>query len=535
MRDDFAHQPSIAQRRANANHTMDPRSAKSILTANGPASPVLPPPAERIGPLSLERTSPLRSPVRPNCLATQTTSQASPSRDKRLSLSFPVQRGSNSHYARYTPPSSASTTPNMPTTVEKPVSSPTEAGGFLTALAAQERRVLELKEELHRAEGDLEKLKKQWAMHEATRKKGEVKHIQQLQPLSTSPSKLDGGPNESDEFLRRSRDLERRKTMLSESRPSMKKVFSGRHTKTLSLLADPPANRQPFPQPANLPRRSTDKSQDTSIPRSSTLPDLTPEDFTIPEEVLPNTVRHSLQGPAHKEALLQTGRQMASDFREGLWTFLDDIRQATVGEEGVIGAEAKTGLSIRTLNGVQRQGSVANIKGGGRRSPSRGITKITTPRSNSPIKGSNKESTPAGADESFWKEHGFGTEEDLTTPKQKKFTTTKIKPADIANDDDDSWEKWDSPEGKAATARWNTESTSASEGVASPSTDITPHQLKPLSPLYKGDEIPWPSLTKLSPGQLKRTASSFITEWEKNLTPPTVSRSQSPDKGRKDD
>ncbi|KAI9723013.1 MAG: hypothetical protein M1812_001462 [Candelaria pacifica] len=526
---------------------MDSKSVKSILTSNGPASPVLPPPVERIGPLSPDRTSPLRSPTRSKYPPSQTTSQAGTPRGNRLSLSFPIQPAINGYYNRYTPPSSTSTTPSLATMNEKPVPSPTEAGGFLTALAAQERRVLELKEELQRAEGDLEKLKKQWAMHETTRKKAEVNHVQQLQPLNTSPSLLDGNLDKSTEFIRRSQDLERRKTMLSESRPPVKKVFSGRHTKTLSLLADNPAIRQPLSQRADLQRRSTDKVRQEGVPRSTTLPDLGSEDLSVLEESLPHTVRHSLQGPAQKDALLQTGRQMASDFREGLWTFLDDIRQVTVGEEGVNGTDAKPGLTAGTPKGTERQGSVTSSKGSRKKNLGRPAPNNKSPYPTSPTKGSDQKSTFAGVDRSFWQENGLGGEEFLATPKQKNFTAKVQTPANH-NDEDDSWETWDSPDGKSKSTKSNPESTSsASEGVPSPSvngstprtstssTDVTPQQIKPLSPLYKGDEIPWPSLTKLSPGHLKRTASSFMLEWEKNLTPPNVSRSPSPDKGRKDD
>lgn len=34
------------------------------------------------------------------------------------------------------------------------------------------------------------------------------------------------------------------------------------------------------------------------------------------------------------------------------------------------------------------------------------------------------------------------------------------------------------------------------------------------------EEIPWPALNNLTPGNLKRTASAIMKEWEKSLTPP---------------
>ena len=56
-----------------------------------------------------------------------------------------------------------------------------DSNTFLTALASQERRVLELKEELQKAETDLEKLKRQWTTHEAAKKRNELRQIEPLQ------------------------------------------------------------------------------------------------------------------------------------------------------------------------------------------------------------------------------------------------------------------------------------------------------------------------------------------------------------------
>jgi hypothetical protein len=40
------------------------------------------------------------------------------------------------------------------------------------------------------------------------------------------------------------------------------------------------------------------------------------------------------------------------------------------------------------------------------------------------------------------------------------------------------------------------------------------------SPSKLRDEIQWPALDKLTPGNLKRTVSTIMKEWEKSLTPP---------------
>lgn len=60
-----------------------------------------------------------------------------------------------------------------------------DSNTFLTALASQERRVLELKEELHKAETELEKLKRQWTTHEAARKRNELRQLEPLQYVSS--------------------------------------------------------------------------------------------------------------------------------------------------------------------------------------------------------------------------------------------------------------------------------------------------------------------------------------------------------------
>lgn len=40
----------------------------------------------------------------------------------------------------------------------------------------------------------------------------------------------------------------------------------------------------------------------------------------------------------------------------------------------------------------------------------------------------------------------------------------------------------------------------------------------------KRDEIQWPALENLKPGNLKRTVSTIMKEWEKSLTPPPEER-----------
>lgn len=49
---------------------------------------------------------------------------------------------------------------------------------------------------------------------------------------------------------------------------------------------------------------------------------------------------------------------------------------------------------------------------------------------------------------------------------------------------------------------------------------IDPSVVEDGTPSKLRDEIQWPALDKLTPGNLKRTVSTLMKEWERNLTPP---------------
>ncbi len=52
----------------------------------------------------------------------------------------------------------------------------------------------------------------------------------------------------------------------------------------------------------------------------------------------------SYRGP-QKDVILETGKQLVGDFRQGLWTFFEDFKQLTVGDEGI----STTGLRKPTV------------------------------------------------------------------------------------------------------------------------------------------------------------------------------------------
>lgn len=438
--------------------------------------------------MSLTRTKPIMSPARthvevvpspaqtlmsppprPVISPTKITSAAGSNyNDKRLSPSFAMPPSGGHVFTRHTPFPSASTSPT--TTTGSAISvdnlmSPRDSGSFLTALAAQERRVLELKEDLQRAEADLALLKNQWAMHEATRKRDEIRHVEQLQTLGMPLSNVDGNEEENSGSLRMSKELERRKAMYAGTSPAKRKVFSGsRHTRTLSLLSSNATNNygQPFSPGKDLYQPDSGEIQSARLLRSSTMPEVTKEPSKkIPEKASSN--RQSIRGPP-REAILRTGKQIAVDFREGLWTFIEDLRQATVGDEGISSTESRT-ISASSPKAAKRQSSKASLRIKDGRTPVRQPSKDVLVRTRS--KDVLDDSALIDVGRGSWTQPGTGNTR-AKAPSPSPSPLQQI-PQDEGSTEDDNWEKWDSPCAKVHSSRWSS-SILPSDLGASPST-----------------------------------------------------------------
>lgn len=529
--------------------TIEPLDVESILTSGGPNSPMRPAPAEHISSPRSAATTQDDSP-RPSSSHSRTGSLADVARQgKRFSMNFPIQ-GPNASSSR---PSSWYNSP-----AQSPViaGSPTEPPTFLSRLAAQERRVLELKEELKRAELELEKLKKQFAKEEATKKRSEVRSVQKLQPLTTqipSLEPLEDDQDGSSEWLQK--EMERRKDILGGVKSSNRKVFSGsRHLRTLSLLSPERGHfTQPFPQPSPNPsRRSEDTPTQSRKPnRSSTTPDMA----AIMDGAQDDKWETESENDAGRDAFMKTGRQMAADIKEGLLTFFEDIRQATVGQEGITGTSSR--ITQNTTNG--RLGSTKpGPRGQGRSRDS------TTSR----MSGSSTQMRPPfttlasdpllDISASFWRENGVSPDTPVAKPVAKiskknpshrhsPYITPTHRPKDI----DDAWDTWGTPirqppsqsSGSVSSASpalsdsqtQSTPNTLANTISPTPATASTDRTLTPGSLSNSGDgktnrdSIPWPAIQKLSPSNLRRTASHLMNEWEKSLTPTPPARDQEPE------
>jgi hypothetical protein len=504
-----------------------PLRDESMLPSGG-HSPMMPSPLERLRDLRtpVYSTTPSNNTQPKPSLVSHSRSASmvgASRRGNRLSLSLPVQPP---HRVRHTPSSSVSATPVgslASTPWDTGFPSPTDSNGFLVALAAQDRRVLELKDELHRAEAELEKLKRQWGLHEASKKRSEIRHTEQLRSIPAEPVGLGVTEGERHNTAKPGRDEEIKQLVRNTAKPGQRTVMAGqRHTRTLSLLDSSRYGSRPSIDLAASEDSRTNgiESNPDRIIRSTTLPELTRNPTNINEHQ--TETRNSLQGQP-RDAILRTGRQIAEDFKDGLKTFFEDLRQATVGDEAINASSTRTASSLTAPKVAKRQGSKNSLRSNGKRSPGTSTIRSSSSRSRSRDEHQQDTSSLIDMGGSFWKDHGI---EDTKVGKRSPSQTQKndqggssVKSQAI-DDDDDVWDAWDTPTSKVPSPRWSS-STYVSEGSPPSETfNLARNTPKDEEMVVKRDEIPWPALQKLSPGNLKRTASTLMHEWEKSLTPP---------------
>ena len=226
----------------------------------------------------------------------------------RYSLDSSPELTSDTH----TPNSSVPST--RPPSPGKQSTRPVESNTLLTTIAAQERRVLELKEELQKAEEALNKLKIQWTTVESVKTTNE-QHDRRHLPPPKLLQVLDGVPS-GDDLLKRRQRIDRGTAQLPSSlRTGQRKVFSGsRHARTLSLLAKP-TTRSPLTE-TNL--MNCDRSAVRETPQTLHESQVC---SAVPTETL------------DKDVLLQTGKQLVGDLKTGLWTFFEDLKDVTLGDD----------------------------------------------------------------------------------------------------------------------------------------------------------------------------------------------------------
>lgn len=394
---------------------------------------------QKVGAMSETMPSP---PSRTQSFRGHSRSQSAACRQiNRLSLTLPIALPT-SDPSRPTPTSS--TCPSIPPTpIDSTVTSPLDANEFIIAIAAQERRVLELREELLRAETDLTSLKRQWSQ-DAPNKRGELRAAESFQPASSS----------SDDETRRSVELDRRKMMLqNQNQPGQqnnttdkkdapahnrRRVMRGGHTRTLSLLS-PAKTEAAFSLHEdfqNAPRPQLQHSESFKLP---------PLERRTSQLINQNLAKRASWQPRTQQTV-PTYPQIVEDFKLGLRAFVEDIRQITVGDEPISGQTqptASTAVDYRNKNNTNSpKGSPGNqdtIKAS--QKPRAKVGNIFD--SPSPSASSAKSIGKA--------KQALPEKERAKAGKNKHFSWT---PLGFDAVDDDDWSNWESPS-SVKTSRWS--------------------------------------------------------------------------------
>ena len=363
----------------------------------------------------------------------------------RLSLTLPIMPA-HAYSARPTPATSTATS-FPPTPLDTPaLMSPVDANDLITAIAAQERRVLELKEELSRAESDLGRLKKQWATHEAYKKRAPPRRTAELIPGLGPAAEL-----HDEATVQRTAEIDRRKALLEQQSQlnqqatpdkSRRRVFTGGHTRTLSLLS-PTRPTGPFP--------GNDDESDGARPEPDAR--FAPAAFS----------QHNKRASWTSRSAQATGvKQLAEDLKTGIWTFMEDLRQATVGDEPITGQ----GSYMRGMDGNMRP-----TVGGSDQDTIRARGSTARPRVPSTFDEASKALVASKQQQQQQADNSpdllDGGEGNPTSPRPplplrrsktdagargatKRFSWT---PLTIDSYDDNDWSNWDSP--GVSSPRWS--------------------------------------------------------------------------------
>ncbi|KAH6655121.1 hypothetical protein BKA67DRAFT_226789 [Truncatella angustata] len=432
-----------------------------------------------------------------------TRSSSTASRNaNRLSLTLPVAPA-NSMPSRPTPTS----IPPTPTeTIGSTMASPVDPNDFIVAIAAQERRVLELREELSRAEAELKTLKTRWNSSEAHKIRTTIRKREPVRPVPTGADALGASDSPTN---RRSLDIERKKALLLANgtpREFKRRVMRGGHTRTLSLLSPTKSEHD-----ISI-HNDVDTLRSPDALRSS--PDFPPVHLT----------KRATWAP--RQSSPPNGvKQIAQDFRQGLWTFVEDLRQATVGDEGISATSNRTSefpAKPNRANSDQDTIRPSNANRGRIPFATDSESQMEIPRKASPGSFQDRAS------------QNQRTQSKPDYKARKHFSWTPLTFDDLGDDD---WSNWDSPSIK--TSRWSGSTVNGDIIPAVPEKVVeneatlkkrSSSDLRSPSPQTPGKlgEIPSALLNSLTPSNIKRFSSDFIKEWERSLSPPADSSTFEP-------
>jgi hypothetical protein len=165
-----------------------------------------------------------------------------------------------------------------------------------------------------------------------------------------------------------------------------------------------------------------------------------------------------------KEDLMNTGKQLVGDLREGLWTFIEDLRQATVGDEAVNAARPRHKRNASLGRPSSRNSSRTRAQ----TTPNRGSAR--------PRRKGDSDSSPASRTKlsSTLVDIGDSVRAKSSDPQQSPIVgasnhdgTTESPEAETIIEDD-GWDNWESPPPKVSSPTISN-SPGNSNGNASPS------------------------------------------------------------------
>ncbi|KAG5977524.1 hypothetical protein E4U55_006727 [Claviceps digitariae] len=423
----------------------------------------------------------------------------------RLSLTLPIAPPT-SDPSRPVPSAStsasASTPSSLPATPQDNSATPllSNVNDFIIAIAAKERKVMELKEELAREEKELVQLKKQFSSSDVLLRRGAVNQLE-LGSSSRIATSMAAEPNAP--LQRCSVDLDRRASIVPLSNqgtptPGRRRVMRGGHTRALSLLS---------PAKSNLEFSVPDDQTTGDEARSSSTTDRRLSQPTNPA-VLPKRASWQPRSQHNSPGV----PQIVEDFKIGLRAFVEDIRQITIGDEPVGGqfqpVQRSSPHAGHYRNGSLSQGSYNADQG---RSRSVQHQHASPPSESAP---------PTAPPTPLSKRNDAAAIEKPKPAKSKHFSWT---PLGFDSMDDTDWANWESPAPVKST-RWSGSTINsgimddiqcipenAEESIA-PTPILAPTKLEELLPSM---------VNRLSPSNIKRTANNLLDEWEKSLMAPS--------------
>ena len=379
-----------------------------------------------------------------------TRSASSASRNpNRLSLTLPIAPPTPNP-SRPTPAAAAISFPPTPSDTPS-LMSPVDPGDFITAIAAQERRVLELKEELNRAELELTKLKRQFAREESRRKAQGRRNVEPLRPVAPLVDLDDAAPS------RRSVEIDRRKALLLGQQQSQqntpdknrRRVFRGGHARTLSLLS-PIKTSEGFSvleDGVEDPKSAREEEPDSPFVRNYapvTASQLAKRSSWAPRSAYPQT---------------SAMKQIADDLKTGLWTFVEDLRQVAVGDEPITGQ----GRYLRGADGNMRETVSQDDSSADNQDTIRASGAAPRPRAKAAFeetptpaaRSKNPQSSEGAPGSGTAAKHTRGLSRSKTegsmaaTKSRRHYSWTPL-----TVDDDEDWSSWESPAAQS-TDRWS--------------------------------------------------------------------------------